>query len=268
MKSHRVALLITATALAPALLFTAPAFAAGSTAAAPVAVAASTTPVATTSATACPALSSGTGTPTGEMSEDELRATIQGILADANAGKGVRREADEALAGTVDDMRTFLETGCRLAQAEDDTVTVFRILNAAQQNGDKRVTREVNTLLDAGTPESLRTFLETGYAQAQAEDDAVAVARILYLAGQNGDKRVAREAGEALDAYTPEALSHFRWTEYRLAQAEDDSVYIVRMLTDPNISDAMYDAIAAVLDDGSPEALRQFRTVGQYEIDG
>jgi hypothetical protein len=29
----------------------------------------------------------------------------------------------------------------------------------------------------------------------------------------------------------------------------------------------MYDAIQAVLDDGSPEALRQFRTVGQYEVD-
>ncbi|WP_353946859.1 hypothetical protein ABII15_38040 [Streptomyces sp. HUAS MG91] len=45
-------------------------------------------------------------------------------------------------------------------------------------------------------------------------------------------------------------------------------MYLVRMLADPNISDAMNDAIQAVLDDGSPEALRYFRTVGQYEIDG
>ncbi|MFJ2091717.1 ALF repeat-containing protein [Streptomyces sp. NPDC087901] len=264
MRSTRAALLIAATALTPALLFTAPAFAATSASATP---AASTTPVTPTPATACPATSSDPGTPVDEMTEDELRAAIQDILADENAGRGVLREANEALGGTVDAMRAFLETGCRTAQAEDDTVSVVRILGVATQNGDKRVIREVNDLLDARTPEALRAFLETGYALAQAEDDSVAVLRILGVATQNGDKAVIRAANDALDAYTPEALSSFRWTGYRLAQAEDDSVYIVRMLTDPDISDAMYAAIQAVLDDGSPEALRHFRTVGQYEID-
>ncbi|MER5275719.1 ALF repeat-containing protein [Streptomyces sp. NPDC002809] len=264
MRPTRAALLIAAAALTPALLFTAPAFAAST----PATTAASTTPVTPTPATACPATPSDSGTPVDEMTEDELRAAIQDILADANAGRGVLREANEALSGTVDAMRAFLETGCRTAQAEDDTVTVFRILGVATQNGDKRVIKEVNDLLDARTPEALRTFLETGYRLAQAEDDSVAVARILFLATQNGDKRVIKEAGATLDAGTPEALSSFRWTGYRLAQAEDDSVYIVRMLANPDISDAMYDAIQAVLDDGSPEALRHFRTVGQYEIDG
>lgn len=258
MRPTRAALLIAAAALTPALLFTAPAFAA----------AASTTPVTPTSATACPAAPSDPGTPVDEMTEDELRAAIQDILTDANAGRGVLREANEALGGTVDALRAFLETGCRTAQAEDDTVTVVRVLGVATQNGDKRVIREVNDLLDTRTPESLRAFLETGYALAQAEDDSVAVVRILGAARQNGDRAVLRAATDALDAHTPEALSSFRWTGYRLAQAEDDSVYIVRMLADPNISDAMNDAIQAVLDDGTPEALRHFRTVGQYEIDG
>lgn len=264
MRPTRAALLIAATALTPALLFTAPAFAAD----APAIPAASTTPVTPTPATACPAIPSDAGTPVDEMTEAELRAAIQDVLADENAGKGVLREANEALGGTVDAMRAFLETGCSTAQAEDDTVSVFRILGVATQNGDKRVIQEVNDLLDAATPEALRAFLETGYAEAQAEDDSVAVAHILFVATKNGDKRVIREANDTLDANTPEALSDFRWTGYRLAQAEDDSVYIVHMLTDPNISDAMYDAIQAVLDDGSPEALRHFRTVGQYEIDG
>ncbi|MFI6651036.1 ALF repeat-containing protein [Streptomyces sp. NPDC050529] len=266
MRPPRAALLIAATALTPALLFTAPAFAADASASATAVT--STTPVTPTPATACPAVPSDAGTPVDEMTEDELRAAIQDILADENAGKGVLREANEALGGTADAMRAFLETGCRTAQAEDDTVSVVRILNVATQNGDKRVIQETNDLLDARTPEALRTFLETGYALAQAEDDSVAIVRILGVATKNGDKRVIREVNETLDANTPEALSYFRWTGYRLAQAEDDSVYIVRMLTDPNISDAMYDAIQAVLDDGSPEALRQFRTVGQYEIDG
>ncbi|TXS38346.1 ALF repeat-containing protein [Streptomyces sp. OR43] len=266
MRPTRAALLVAAAALTPALLFAAPALAAG--APAPAASALSTTPVTPTPATACPAVPSGTGTPVDEMTEAELRAAIQGVLADVNAGKGVLREANEALGGTVDTLRAFLETGCRTAQAEDDTVSVLRILGVATQNGDKRVMREADNLLDTRAPEALRAFLETGYALAQAEDDTVAVLRILGAATQNGDKRVIRAANDTLDARTPEALSSFRWTGYRLAQAEDDSVYIVRMLADPDISDAMYAAIQTVLDDGSPEALRHFRTVGQYEIDG
>ncbi|MFF4476555.1 ALF repeat-containing protein [Streptomyces melanosporofaciens] len=200
MRPTRAALLVVATALTPALLFTAPAFASGS--AAPT----TTTTVATTS-----------GAPVDEMSEDELRAAIAVILADEGSGQGVIREADEALNGTMDDMRTFLKTGYRLAQAEDDRVAIAGILHVATQSQDKRVIEEANKLLDSDSPEEMRAWLETGY---------------------------------------------------RLAQAEDDAVYIVRMLTDPNISDALRAAVNAALDDGSPETLRYFREVGQYEVDG
>ncbi|MEU4896292.1 ALF repeat-containing protein [Streptomyces sp. NPDC044780] len=200
MRPTRAALLVVATALTPALLFTAPAFASGS------AASATTTAVAATS-----------GTPVDEMSEDELRAAIAAILADEDSGKGVIREANEALNGTVDDMRTFLKTGYRLAQAEDDRVAIAHILYVATQNNDKRVIEEANKLLDSNSPEEMRAWLETGY---------------------------------------------------RLAQAEDDAVYIVRMLADPNISDALRAAVNAALDDGSPETLRYFREVGQYEVDG
>ncbi|MFI6017461.1 ALF repeat-containing protein [Streptomyces sp. NPDC051287] len=259
MRPTRAAMLLAASALTPALLLTPPAFAADAST--------STTPVVTTPATACPDVSAGTGTPTDGLTDDQVRAAVEDILTDADAGTGVLREANKALSGTAQDMRAFLDTGCRLAQAEDDSVAVAHVLAVATQNGDKKVVKTANAALDAGTPEALRAFLQTGYARAQAEDDSVAVAHILFVATQNGDKRVIAEANSALDAGTADALSAFRWTGYRLAQAEDDSVYIVRMLTDPHISDAMYDAIQAVLDDGSPEALRHFRTVGQYEID-
>ncbi len=200
MRPMRAALLVVATTLTPALLFTAPAYASGS--AAP----STTTTVAAKS-----------GTPVDEMSEDELRAAIAVILADEHSGRGVVREANEALNGTVDDMRAFLKTGYRLAQAEDDRVAIARILHVATQNHDKRVIEEANKLLDSDSPEEMRAWLETGY---------------------------------------------------RLAQAEDDAVYIVRMLTDPNISDALRAAVNAALDDGSPETLRYFREVGQYEVGG
>ncbi|MCQ8186953.1 ALF repeat-containing protein [Streptomyces rugosispiralis] len=202
MRPTRAVLLVVATALTPALLFTAPAFANGS--AAPV-----TTTVATVS-----------DTPVDEMSEDELRAAIAAILADEDSGRGVVREANEALNGTVDDMRAFLKTGYRLAQAEDDRVAIARILYAARQNNDKRVIGEANKLLDNNSnnsPEEMRAWLETGY---------------------------------------------------RLAQAEDDAVYIARLLAAPDISDALRAAANAALDDGSPEGLRYFREVGQYEVAG
>jgi hypothetical protein len=166
MRPTRAALLVVATALTPALLLTAPAFAADASASATTRSATSTTPITPTPAAACLPTSSGTGAPVDEMTADQLLAAIQNILADENAGPSVRSEANEALDGTVDDMRAFLETGCRTAQATDDRIYIFTILG------------------------------------------------------------------------------------------------------DPNISEAMYDAIQVVLSDGSPEALRRFRTVGQYEVDG
>lgn len=265
MRPIRAALLVAATALTPALLLTAPALAASGSV--PAQPAASTTPVTTTPASACPDAPSDSGTPVDGMSEDELRAAIGAVLADPNAGRIVKSQATAALAGAVDGMRAFLTTGCTSAQMRDDAFSVACVLAVAQQNDDKYVRQAGSAALDAYTPEALRSFLETGYAKAQALDDALAVSRILTSAYANNDRRVAQEGNAAMDAGTPEALSYFRWTEYRLAQAEDDRVYIAHMLTDPDISDAMYDAIQAVLDDNSPEALRQFRTVGQYEVD-
>ncbi|MFB7338156.1 ALF repeat-containing protein, partial [Streptomyces adustus] len=111
---------------------------------------------------------------------------------------------------------------------DDLRVAVARIL--ADPNSGKAVVREANKALDDGSPEALRAFLETGYRLAQAEDDSVAVFRILGVATQNGDKAVVREANKALDDGSPEALRAFLETGYRLAQAEDDSVAVFRIL--------------------------------------
>ncbi|WOT40276.1 ALF repeat-containing protein [Streptomyces coeruleorubidus] len=56
-------------------------------------------------------------------------------------------------------------------------------------------------------------------------------------------------------------------TGYRLAQAEDDRVAVARILADPAISDALRAAAGEVID-GTPEELRYFLEVGQYEVDG
>lgn len=70
----------------------------------------------------------------------------------------------------------------------------------------KRVKQEIYALLDAPTPEKLRTWLETGYRLAQAEDDRVAVARILADPTISAALRAAAE--DVIDG-TPEELRYF-----------------------------------------------------------
>ncbi|MGQ4516738.1 ALF repeat-containing protein [Streptomyces sp. DW26H14] len=203
MRPTRTALTIAAAALAPAVLLATPAFAAGGTGA-------PSTRVVAISHT------DGPTTPVDEMSDDDVRVAIMRIIADPDTGRGVYAAAQAAMDGTIEDQRAFLETGLARAQFDDDRVAVATILYHAQQNNDRAVIREANKALDANTPEAVRAFLDTGY---------------------------------------------------RLAQAEDDSVAIVRILADPTISDAVRAAAEQALDDGSPEALRYFLEHGQYEAD-
>ena len=188
-RTNRIALALVASALAPALLAAAPASAADA---------------APSSATVTAAVATDDpGTPVDEMSEEELRAAIAAVLADPDSGRGVEREANEALGGTVEDMREFLKTGYRLAQYEDDKVALFTILG--KPYAGKRVKQEIYALLDAPTPEKLRTWLETGYRLAQAEDDRVAVARILADPTISAALRAAAE--DVIDG-TPEELRY------------------------------------------------------------
>ncbi|MFC7912293.1 ALF repeat-containing protein [Streptomyces nigra] len=60
-------------------------------------------------------------------------------------------------------LRTWLETGYRLAQAEDDRVAVARILADPTISAALRAAAE--DVID-GTPEELRYFLETGQYEA------------------------------------------------------------------------------------------------------
>ncbi|MFD0339323.1 ALF repeat-containing protein, partial [Streptomyces sp. NPDC127117] len=175
MRPTRAALAVAAGALAPALLLSTPSFAA-------------TAPSPPVAASVAQNATADEESPYDSMSEEELRIAVLRILADPNIGKGVNREAQKALDGTVDDLRNFLKTGLRLAQAEDDRVAILRIV--ADPKTGKGVYREAQRALD-GTPEDLRYFLETGLRLAQAEDDRVAILRI--VADPKTGKGVYRE---------------------------------------------------------------------------
>ncbi|MGY1456586.1 ALF repeat-containing protein, partial [Streptomyces sp. SS8] len=67
--------------------------------------------------------------------------------------------------GSPEALRAFLETGYRLAQAEDDRVAVFRLL--ADPTISDALRKAAEEVID-GTPEELRYFLETGRYEVDA----------------------------------------------------------------------------------------------------
>ncbi|MET9921000.1 ALF repeat-containing protein [Streptomyces sp. NPDC006435] len=191
MRPTSVALTAAAAVLAPVLLLSGPAFAAG--------------PASPSSAVTAVQAGGGSDIPVDEMSDEELRIAILRILADEDSGKRVVREANEALDnGTTEAMRAFLKTGYPLAQAEDDQVALFRILG--DPDSGKRVVKEVNALLETGTAPEIRQWLETGYRLAQAEDDQVALFRILARPDISDAMRAA--VIEVIDG-TPEEMRYF-----------------------------------------------------------
>ncbi|MFS0697424.1 hypothetical protein [Streptomyces nitrosporeus] len=246
MRQHRTFLLVAATALAPALLLSTPAFAGPSAAPA----------TATTAAVS-------SETPVDEMTEDELRAAITAILGAEASGRSVIEAATTALNGTVEDMRTFLTTGYPAAQAVDDRVRLFRMLATARQNEDKRVSAEISDLLDRNDPEEIREWLETGYPLAQAEDDRVRLFRMLTPARQNGDKRVSAEISDLLDRNDPEEIRDWLETGYPLAQAEDDRVALFTILgkAQKDGDTKLVQEISGLLDRMDAEEIRAWLTV-------
>lgn len=189
MRLTRAALVAAVGVLAPGLLLSTPSFAADTTA----------SPVIASATTA----GADADSPYDSMSEDDLRIAILRILADDSTGKGVRREAQKALDGTVEDMRYFLKTGRWIAQDEDNTFAIVKIL--ADPTTGKAVYREAQKALD-GTAADRSYFLETGRWIAQAEDDRVAIAKILADPGISDALRAAAE--KALEG-TPEEMRYF-----------------------------------------------------------
>lgn len=143
----------------------------------------------------------------------------------------------------------------------DNAAAIAKIL--ADPASGKGVIRAANAAL-SGTPEDRVAFLTTGFAKAQDEDNRVAIGRVMFANPATG-KAVKREADKAMDG-TPADRTAFLKTGLRLAQAEDDRVDVARVLARPGISDALRAEASRLLDGSTPEELRYFITVGQYQL--
>ncbi|UPZ26680.1 ALF repeat-containing protein [Streptomyces sp. LRE541] len=148
MKAPRIALSATAAVVAAvaALTFAAPALAAGAVPARPSAADSTTNSTATL-----------------DDDEDELndlRVAIAQLISLPQAGSEVEEKGRAALHGTIEDMRAFLDTGYRLAQAQDDRVALAQLYSKPDTSPE--VKAAVRTILRTSDPEEMRWFLEVG----------------------------------------------------------------------------------------------------------
>ncbi|MFJ3219507.1 ALF repeat-containing protein [Kitasatospora sp. NPDC086801] len=101
--------------------------------------------------------------------EDENRAKVQGILADAGTGRHVREAAKKALAGSAADVEHFLKAQLEPLRASDDRIRVSQLIEA----GGPEVRKAGLAALDGGIAD-VRAFLKEGQFTARAKDEAAA----------------------------------------------------------------------------------------------
>ncbi|MGA5133186.1 ALF repeat-containing protein [Streptomyces olivoreticuli] len=140
-----------AAAIAPAVLLSSPAFAASGSAKSPAAVSTA---------------KQGENTKVSDMSEEELRIAVLTVMGKPGTGSGVKTAGDQALRGTADNMRHFLEVGQFRAREEDDRIEALTIMfkggQAVKAAGDKAL---------KGTAADVRHFIEVGQYEARKIDE-------------------------------------------------------------------------------------------------
>ncbi|KJY41659.1 hypothetical protein VR41_11435 [Streptomyces sp. NRRL B-1568] len=186
MKPVRVSAVAVAAVLAPVVLFSSPAMAAGAAGHGTVA-----------SATASPAAKDYS-----HMSMDDLRVEVLSLMGKSPERSSMRYYGDLALKKqTAEALIEFLQVTQYAAQEEDDRVAILVILGKHPGRG---VTEAANKALN-GNAADLRHFLETGRYQAQEEDDRVEVLRLM---AKNPSEKFRTAGSKALDG-GPAAVRKF-----------------------------------------------------------
>ncbi|MDT0451967.1 ALF repeat-containing protein [Streptomyces hesseae] len=202
MKLVRASALVAAMAIAPAVLFSSPAMAAGD--GQPAAVS-----VADKAGDAKP----GGGEKGAALADEENQVAIARILGDKNSGPGVREAAQKALDGTPEDRVRFLTTGQHEQRLIDDHVRVSRIIGG----GGPTVREYGKAALQDGSAAAIKRFLEEQLPFARKTDLRIKVTQV----GGAGGPAVHKAAYEALRADTDEALNHFLEVGQHEARAKD-----------------------------------------------
>ncbi|MFZ3472817.1 ALF repeat-containing protein [Streptomyces sp. 4.24] len=221
MKLSRIASVVAAAALAPAVLLSSPAFAAGQEADAPAA------PSAPDQAAPdqAPADQPGKDQPgqdePGKDQAEQDRKAILAILADPMASAYMKEAGLKAIAAGPAAMRKFIETEQHTIRRDDYRVLIARLANDAGpglMQGIKDIFRADATLAE------LRHFYEVTQHELRDQDNQVEISRLIGTGGS-----AVKEAGKKALKGTPADRIAFLKTGQYLAQASDDRVELSRI---------------------------------------
>ncbi|MFC8215783.1 ALF repeat-containing protein, partial [Streptomyces sp. NPDC057296] len=132
-------------------------------------------------------------------------------------GAWTREAAQHALAGTDDDILSWVDLDRTLAQNQDDRETVLYIA----QISSPAIAEAAQSALASSESAAVGDFLTSGMIRASQDDNKVQIARII---NEKPGKAVIKAANDALDKNTPDALQDFFERTYPEAIREDDAV--------------------------------------------
>ncbi|WP_329448730.1 ALF repeat-containing protein (plasmid) [Streptomyces sp. NBC_01426] len=246
MKLSRIAAAVTTAALAPVVLISSPAFAAGPDASVAGNPPAPTVPDRVVPDQAAPGRA------------DEDRKTILAIIADPMASGRMKEAGHKAIAAGPAAMREFIETEQYEIRRVDYRIHVIRLLNGAGPGLEGGIMK----LLDGNaTLAQLRHFYEVTQHELRDEDNQVDISRLIGTAGP-GVKEAAKKALKG----TPADRVAFLKTGRYLAQASDDRVELARIdeaWDGPILSEAISKLLRGT---ATPAQLREFLEKTQYEL--
>lgn len=166
-----------------------------------------------------------------------------------------RAAAEAALTGTDTDFKNYVETGRVEAQQQD----LRQILATLSSISGPTVQQEISRVLDTGDSSAMSAFIDSGWQQAQTQDDR-ATAWEAAEAPEGSTLKAA--ADEALRINTPDALSEFAATGAETARAHDRrrEVYELTNSPLPSVAAGASEAIQV----GTDTAIESFLRYGQF----
>ncbi|MDX2678669.1 hypothetical protein PV333_20280, partial [Streptomyces sp. NY05-11A] len=143
-------------------------------------------------------------------------------LISTTIGTWTRDAADHALAGADEDVLAWVAADRQIAQNQDDREVVLAVAKVSTE----LVANAAQAALTATDASAVGAFLTTGIKAAAAEDNRVALLKIL---NGNPGKAVSASAQAALNDGSPQALHGF-FTTYADNIKQDDQVAVFTIL--------------------------------------
>ncbi|MEW2372531.1 polymorphic toxin-type HINT domain-containing protein [Streptomyces sp. NPDC006656] len=166
-------------------------------------------------------------------------------------GPAVKSAAGQALVGTDEQLRAYLENGQKIAEELDLREAALKLVTDAGPGVREAAQRALD-----GTPADLAAFMKDGWKAPLAEDERVQAAMITESGGAG-----LREAGDAAMRGSIDDIRAFL-AEGQYKQRDDDARVRVAQL-EANGGSATKRAAATALK-GTIEEIRDFLTYGQF----